>query len=55
MALTVLDVAVFLIAGIIGAVGAWRGGTDARWGWGGSLAWAIVAVWALLKLLKVIA
>lgn len=47
-----LDLAVFLVAGIIGA-GAGYPNTPFKWG--GSLSWAIIAVWALLKLLHVLA
>lgn len=39
------DLAVFLVAGVIGA-----------WGhpWSGRVSWGIVGIWALLKLLKVV-
>jgi hypothetical protein len=46
-----LDLAVFLVAGILGAFSAYRP-DGVRWG--GSIAWVIIALWALLKLLKVL-
>lgn len=50
--LTTLDVAVFLVAGILGMFAHWR--RDNLYGsWSGSIAWFIIALWALLKLLKV--
>lgn len=42
-----LDYAVFMVAGIVGALGF-------KWGWSQNVAWAIVGLWALLKLLKVL-
>ena len=46
-----IDYAAFLIAGIVGA---FCGYDIPNRRWIGSAAWAIVAVWALLKLLKVL-
>lgn len=47
-----LDLAVFLVAGILGAFGAYGRPEGVRWG--GSIAWVIIGLWALLKLLRVI-
>lgn len=47
------DLVWFLIAGIVGAVGTYEP-AGKPWGYGRSLAWAIVAVFALLGLVGVI-
>jgi len=46
-----LDLAVFLVAGLLGALGIYRP-EAIRWI---QAAWAVVALWALLALLHVIA
>lgn len=50
-----LSLVFFLVAGLVGAFSGYdRGGAGAI-GYGRSLAWAIVALWALLELLHAIA
>jgi hypothetical protein len=48
------DLIWFLIAGLVGAVGSYERPGGA-WVYGRSLAWAIVALWAFLGLVGVIA
>ncbi len=47
-----LSLVFFLVAGILGAFGGYGDGTG-RW-YGRSVAWAVVALWALLELVGVI-
>lgn len=51
------DLAWFLVAGIIGMIGGYGRTTTATpyLVWGSSLSWAIIALWAFLKLLGAIA
>ncbi len=51
--LSSLDLAVFLVAGIIGALSG-TFAAEPRWRWGAPVAWFVIALWSLLKLLGVL-
>lgn len=53
--MTKTDLVWFLVAGLIGAVGGYEHADGRPLGYGRSLAWAMVALFALLGLLGVIA
>lgn len=52
LAFTMVDAVFFLVAGVVGVWGGYTG-HDGVW-YGRSGAWAIIALWALLKLVKVL-